>query len=392
MTDFLIKKFIKNYKNTENSAVRAAYGKFSSYVGIFCNILLFSGKLTAGLLSGSVSVMADAVNNLSDASSSIISLFGFKLAERPADEEHPYGHGRYEYLSGLMVAVLIIVIGVELLKSSFDKILNPEPVEFGWMTVAILAASILLKLWMMMFNRKTGKTIGSQTLIATSADSRNDAISTSAVLAAALISRFTGARLDGWMGLAVAVFILISGYELIKDTIDPLLGRAPNGDTVRAIRDKIMSYPNVLGTHDLMIHDYGPGRQFASVHVEMAAEGDVLENHDIIDNIEQDFLNNDGLNIVIHFDPIVTGDGCVNDLRVWLAEEVKIIHPQLTIHDLRVVPGVTHTNVVFDCVKPFDLDMTDGELRAAITALVRREHPDYNCVITVDRSYAAMPH
>ena len=392
MTDFLIKKFIKNYKNTENSAVRAAYGKFSSYVGIFCNILLFSGKLTAGLLSGSVSVMADAVNNLSDASSSIISLFGFKLAERPADEEHPYGHGRYEYLSGLMVAVLIIVIGVELLKSSFDKILNPEPVEFGWMTVAILAASILLKLWMMMFNRKTGKTIGSQTLIATSADSRNDAVSTSAVLAAALISRFTGARLDGWMGLAVAVFILISGYELIKDTIDPLLGRAPNGDTVRAIRDKIMSYPNVLGTHDLMIHDYGPGRQFASVHVEMAAEGDVLENHDIIDNIEQDFLNNDGLNIVIHFDPIVTGDGCVNDLRVWLAEEVKIIHPQLTIHDLRVVPGVTHTNVVFDCVKPFDLDMTDGELRAAITALVRREHPDYNCVITVDRSYAAMPH
>lgn len=392
MTNLLIRRFIKNYSDTENAAVRTAYGKFSSYVGICCNIFLFAGKFIAGLLSGSVSIMADAVNNLSDASSSIISLFGFKLAERPADEEHPYGHGRYEYLSGLMVAVLIIVIGVELFQSSLDKIFNPSPVEFSWISVIILAVSILIKLWMMLFNRKIGIKIESQTLIATAADSRNDVISTGAVMTAALVSRFTDLELDGYMGICVAVFILISGYGLIKDTMDPVLGKAPDPDMVKAIRNKIMSYPKVLGTHDLMVHDYGPGRQFASVHVEMAAEGDVLESHDIIDNIEQDFIKNEGLHIVIHFDPICTSDETANNLRMWLAEEVKIINSQLTVHDLRVVAGITHTNIVFDCVKPFDLNMTDGELKAAITALVKKSHPDYNCVITVDRSFAALPH
>ncbi len=392
MTDFLIRKFIKNYEDTENNAVRTQYGKFSSFVGILCNIMLFGGKFVAGLLSGSVSIMADAVNNLSDASSSIISLLGFKLAERPADAEHPYGHGRYEYLSGMLVAVIIILIGFELLKSSFDKVLHPEPVEFNLVSIGILAASILVKLWMMMFNRRIGNKISSSTLIATAADSRNDVISTSAVLVAGLISRFTNLELDGWMGLAVAIFILISGYGLIKDTMNPVLGSAPDESMVKAIRDKIMSYPNVLGTHDLIIHDYGPGRKFASVHVEMAAEGDVIENHDIIDNIEQDFLQNDGLHVVIHMDPIVTGDGQTNDLRIWISDEIKVIDPRLTIHDLRIVPGVTHTNVVFDCVRPIELDMTDGELKAAVGALVKRQYPNYNCVITVDRSYAAMPH
>ena len=392
MTDFLIRKFIKNYEDTENNAVRTQYGKFSSFVGILCNIMLFGGKFVAGLLSGSVSIMADAVNNLSDASSSIISLLGFKLAERPADAEHPYGHGRYEYLSGMLVAVIIILIGFELLKSSFDKVLHPEPVEFNLVSIGILAASILVKLWMMMFNRRIGNKISSSTLIATAADSRNDVISTSAVLVAGLISRFTNLELDGWMGLAVAIFILISGYGLIKDTMNPVLGSAPDESMVKAIRDKIMSYPNVLGTHDLIIHDYGPGRKFASVHVEMAAEGDVIENHDRIDNIEQDFLQNDGLHVVIHMDPIVTGDGQTNDLRIWISDEIKVIDPRLTIHDLRIVPGVTHTNVVFDCVRPIELDMTDGELKAAVGALVKSQYPNYNCVITVDRSYAAMPH
>lgn len=392
MINFLIRRFIKDYENTENSCVRTAYGKFSSYIGILCNILLFSGKLFVGLLSGSVSITADAVNNLSDASSSVISLLGFKLAERPADEEHPYGHGRYEYLSGLMVAVLIIVIGVELMKSSVNKILHPLEVEFSWTILAVLTASIAVKFWMMWFNGKIGRKINSQTLIATAADSRNDVISTAAVLIAAVISHFSGLELDGYMGLMVAVFILISGFGLIKETMDPVLGRAPDPELVKYIRDKIMSYPHVLGTHDLMVHDYGPGRQFASVHVEMAAEDDVIENHDIIDNIEQDFIENDGLHIVIHFDPICTADDTANNLRLWLSEEVKIIHPKLTVHDLRIVTGVTHTNIVFDCVKPFELDMTDGELKAAISALVKKSHPDYNCVITIDRSYAAMPH
>ena len=269
MTKLLIKRFIKDYENTQNSDVRTAYGKFSSIVGIVCNAILFISKLIVGTLSASVSITADAVNNLSDASSSIISLLGFKLASRPADEEHPYGHGRYEYLSGLMVAVLIMVIGVELFKSSLDKVLHPSAVEFSWVTVGVLAFSILLKTWMALFNTKTGKMINSNTLIATAADSRNDVITTGAVLVAAILSHFIGFELDGWMGLGVAVFILYSGFGLVKDTLDPMLGKAPEDEQVEEIRQKILSYPGVLGTHDLMVHDYGPGRQFASVHVEI---------------------------------------------------------------------------------------------------------------------------
>lgn len=392
MLDSVIHKLIKDYDNTTAIPVRAAYGQFSSCVGILCNALLCIGKMIVGTLSGSVSITADAVNNLSDASSSIISLLGFKLADRPADQEHPYGHGRYEYLAGLMVAVLIMVIGAELFKSSLDKILHPEPVEFAWLTVGVLVCSILLKVWMRRFYKEIGSKIGSKALIASAADSRNDVFTTTAVLIATLVSHFAGVELDGWMGLAVAVFILLSGFGLVRDTLDPLLGHAPDAATVKSIRDKITRYAGVLGTHDLMIHDYGPGRQFASVHVEMAAEADVIESHDVIDNIERDFLEKDGLNLIVHFDPILTKDGATSDLRKWLAEEVKIIHADLTVHDLRVVPGTTHTNLVFDCVLPFGLEMTDGELKAAINALVRKTHPDYRCVVTVDRNYAALPH
>ncbi len=389
---FLIKKCIQDSDNVKSAAVRTAYGQFSSVVGILCNALLCVGKMVVGTLSGSVSVTADAINNLSDASSSIISLLGFKLANRPADEQHPYGHGRYEYLAGLMVAALILVIGIELLKSSVEKILHPSPVAFSWVTVIVLAASIAIKLWMMRLNQRIGKTIGSQALAATAADSRNDVITTSAVLIAALISRFTPLELDGWIGVLVAVFILVSGFGLIRDTLDPLLGHAPDRDAVKRIRDKIMSYPGVLGTHDLMVHDYGPGRQFASVHVEMAAEADVLENHDVIDNIEHDFLAQEGLHLIVHFDPILTADGATNDLRKWLAEIVHAIHPELSVHDLRVVAGPTHTNLVFDCVLPHGVPITDASLKASISALVAAEHPTYRCVITVDRSYAALPH
>ena len=390
MTHWLIRTFVTNHEQAHDPAVRAAYGRLSGWVGIVCNLLLFAGKLLCGLFSGSVSIMADAVNNLSDASSSIISLLGFKLASRPADAEHPYGHGRYEYLSGLTVSVLIMVIGVELLRSSVLKVLHPAPVEFSWVLVVILAVSILVKLWMAAFNRTAGRAIRSETLMATATDSRNDVITTSAVLAAALISRFSPLQLDGWMGAAVALFILYSGFGLIKDTLDPLLGQAPDRELVQNIRQKILSYPGVLGTHDLMIHDYGPGRQFASVHVEMAAEEDVLESHDVIDNIERELQQELGVHTIIHFDPIVTRDGVTADLRSWLAEQVKAIHPELTIHDLRVVTGPTHTNLIFDCVVPHSLHMAPAQLKEAISALVKKTYPNYYCVITLDDSYAPM--
>lgn len=391
MTETLVRLFVKNSRDTTDPAVRTAYGNLASWVGIFCNLLLCAGKFLAGTLSGSISIAADAVNNLSDASSSVVSLIGFKLGARPADDEHPYGHARFEYLAGLAVAVMVLVIGVELMKSSVDKILHPAAVTFSWVAMAVLAASIAVKLWMALFNRTLGKRINSGSLIATAADSRNDVLTTSAVLVASLISHFANVELDGWMGAAVALFILYSGVGLIKDTIDPLLGLAPDPELVQRIHDKIMSYPGVLGTHDLMVHDYGPGRQFASVHVELAAEDDVMASHELIDDIERDFLKNDRLPVVIHFDPIVTSDTQVGDMRRWLAEAVKTIDPSLSIHDLRMVPGVNHTNVIFDCVIPPGFAMSSARLKDAIARLVSEKDPSYRCVITVETSFAAVP-
>ncbi|MCM1495167.1 MAG: cation diffusion facilitator family transporter [Bacteroides sp.] len=392
MTRFLIRTFIKNYEETKNRTVRSAYGKMAGWVGIVCNILLFAGKFLIGLLSGSVSISADAINNLSDASSNIISLLGFKMGSKPADQDHPYGHARYEYLSGLLVALIILVIGVELLQTSIQKIRNPEPAEFNWIFVGILVGSILVKLWMAVFNRSIGRAIESDALLATAADSRNDVISTGAVLIAALLSHYTSLDLDGWMGVAVALFILYSGVGLVKDTLDPLLGKAPSPALVEMIQNRVMSYDGVLGTHDLMVHDYGPGRLFASVHVEMAAEEDVLKCHDIIDTIEKDFLEKENLNMVIHFDPIVTSDAVVGDMRRWLSERVKQIDERITIHDLRMVPGESHTNMIFDCVVPQEFSLTDSEVKHRIRELVTAEYPGFHCVITIDKSYAAIPH
>ena len=388
MTDWLARLFVKNYENVENSAVRSAYGTFASIVCILCNVVLCAAKGVIGFVSGSVSIVADAMNNLSDASSNIISLFGFKLASKPADADHPYGHGRFEYLSGLAVAALIVVIGIELIRSSIDKILAPSPAEFNAVVAAVLVLSILVKLWMAFFNRRIGKRISSTTLIATAVDSRNDVIATAAVLAAAIISSVTGVDLDGWAGLAVGAFIVYSGVTLLRDTIDPLLGKAPDPEFVKHIHDKIMSYPGVLGTHDLMVHDYGPGRQFASAHVEMAGEGDVFASHDLLDNIEQDFLK-EGLVMTLHYDPIVTNDPRVSDMRHWISIHIKEIDPRLTIHDLRTVPGPTHTNVIFDCVRPHDLAMTNDELRAAISKIVTSKYPQAICKVTVDNSYVS---
>lgn len=387
MVDLLVHRFIENADDTANPAVRNAYGTLASTVGIVCNVLLCVGKGAIGLFAGSVSIVADAVNNLSDASSNVVSLLGFHMAGRPADREHPYGHGRYEYLAGMVVAVLVLVIGVELVRSSVEKLIDPSPTEFSPAVAIVLVASMLVKAWMMLFNRTLGRRIGSVTLEATAMDSRNDVITTGAVLAAAVVSALTGVDLDGWAGLAVGCFILWSGFGLMRETIDPLLGRTPSDELVRHIHDTIMSYPGVLGTHDLMVHDYGPGRQFASAHVEMAAEANPLDSHDTLDNIEREFLERDGMHVVLHYDPIVTDDPQVCDLRNWIAQQVKVIDPELTIHDLRCVPGPTHTNVIFDCVRPHGLAMSDDELRGTISGLVKSRHPGYDCVITVDRSY-----
>lgn len=389
MTSWLIRTFVPNAGDTGDPAVRTRYGLVASMTCIVCNLLLCMGKGAVGLVSGSVSIVADAVNNLSDASSNVVSLLGFKLASRPADEDHPYGHGRYEYLAGLVVAVLVCAIGINLVGSSVEKIMSPEPTEFGPAVVIVLVGSMAVKLWMATFNRRLGRAISSETLEATAVDSRNDVIATAAVLASAVVSQLVSIDLDGWAGLAVGGFILWSGIQLVREAVSPLLGKVPDPAYVEHIRDKIMSYPGVLGTHDLMVHDYGPGRQFASAHVEMAAEGNPLDQHDLLDNIEQDFKDDEGLVMTLHFDPIVTNDPQVRDMRHWIDLAVKDIDERLSIHDLRCVPGPTHTNVIFDCVRPTDCALSASELRARVSELVRDHYPRAVCKITVDESYVS---
>ena len=389
MTEWLVRHFVRMSEQTDDPAVRMRYGQFAGIVGIICNVMLCLGKGAIGLVSGSVSIVADAVNNLSDAASNIVSLLGFKLASRPADPEHPYGHGRYEYLAGLVVAALVLAIGINLAWSSVQKIITPSPTEFSGALVAVLVLSIAVKLWMAAFNRSIGRRINSDTLEATAVDSRNDVISTAAVLACACISRVTGVDLDGWAGLAVGAFICWSGVGLLRDTVSPLLGQAPSPELVEHIHDKILSYPGVLGTHDLMVHDYGPGRQFASAHVEMAAEADPLESHDLIDNIEQDFKMEDGLIVTLHYDPIVTDDPEVRDMRHWISHAVEEIDPRITVHDLRCVPGPTHTNVIFDCVRPAGSALSSDELRERVARLVQGHYPRTIAKITVDESYVS---
>lgn len=387
MTEFLLSRFVKGYPEVNDPQVRARCGNLAGLVGICCNLLLSAGKFLAGLLTGSVAISADAVNNLSDASSSIITLLGFRLAARPADDEHPYGHGRTEYLSGLAVSVMILLIGAELAKTSIQKILSPEPITTGMVSILILAASILVKFWMAAFNRHVGRLIRSATLEATAADSRNDVISTGAVLIATLLQMQFGWNLDGYMGLAVAAFILWSGWGLVKDSIAPLLGQTPDPELVRHIADVTLSYPGVLGIHDMIVHDYGPGRQFASLHAEMAASADVLESHDTIDRIEKYFLEQEGLHVVIHYDPIVTDDSETGEARAFFAAEAKKLDPRLSIHDLRMVPGTTHTNVIFDLVLPRELDSRTSELKHALQEAAQRKNPLWLCVITAENSF-----
>lgn len=381
MTSLLIKIFIKNHGEADN---RAAYGKLAGWVGICCNLLLCVGKFFAGIVSGSLSISADAVNNLSDASSSIISLIGFKLSEKSADREHPYGHGRYEYLAGFMVAALIIVIGAELLRDSVMKIISPSEVLFGALPVIVLSVSIAAKLWLMVFYLSIAKRINSDALRASAADSRNDVFSTAAVLIALIISHFAGFELDGIMGAIVAVVILVSGIGLVRDAINPLLGKAPSKETVEEIRRKILAYKGVIGTHDLMIHDYGPGRTFASVHVEVPAEMTLVECHDIIDEIERDFLAN-GMNMLVHPDPV----SAENSLS--LDEIVREIDERITVHDIRAVGSPKPRKVIFDCVLPPELSGSQAEIKELITKKLREKFSECEAVITFDEGYASIP-
>ena len=385
MTNLLLRLFVKDHRNTADPRVRAAIGSLSGTVGICCNALLFLMKLIVGTLTGSVSITADALNNLSDASGSILTLVGFRLADKPADEHHPYGHARAEYLSGLAVAVLILFIGFELVKSSVDKIFHPSPVTFSAPAAGVLVASIGVKLWMALFNRDLGKRIGSTTLAATSADSRNDCVATSAVLLAAIIEHTLDLRSDGYIGLGVAAFILYSGWNLAKDTISPLLGENADPELQEKIVDYIQAQPKVLGYHDLMVHDYGPGQRFASLHVEMDAREDPLECHELIDDMERECLNSHNVHLVIHYDPVITDDPELRRLKEEVSALLRTRDRRLSLHDFRMVQGRRHMNLVFDVALPSDLRQQGAQIRQWLEDTLNETEPAvYHVKITYD--------
>ena len=389
MISLLAKWLIPNREQVEDGAVRRAWGALCGFVGIGLNILLFAGKLVAGTLSGSIAITADAFNNLSDAGSSVVTLLGFRLAGKKPDAGHPFGHGRLEYVSGLIVAGLILLMGAELAKSSVDKIFHPEAVTFSWLAAGILLASIGVKLYMYLYNRAVGKKIKSAAMSATAADSLSDTAATSAVLLAMVIGKLTDVQLDGWVGLVVALFILWSAVQAARDTISPLLGQAPDPMLVKEIESLVMAHDTVVGIHDLVVHDYGPGRCIISLHAEVPADGQVLELHDVIDNIEEELAQKLHCEAVIHMDPVVVGDPTVTALHQQVAALVKTIDPRITIHDFRMVPGQTHTNLIFDAVIPFDEQLTRQQVADRIRQMVSEMEGDYRAVVKVENSYVS---
>ena len=385
MTDLLLRLFVRDPGDYRSSAVRSAVGSLSGAVGIVCNLLLFAGKLAMGALTGSMSITADAMNNLTDASSSIVTLLGFRLARMPADEDHPYGHARFEYLTGLAVAVMIMLIGFELAKSSVEKILNPALVAFSWAAAAVLIGSVAVKLWLFLFNRKLGRLINSTTLQATAADSRNDCIATGAVLIASLAEMFLQVPVDGYVGLAVALFILWSGWNLAKETISPLLGEAASPELRELIVDYVSAQPKVLDYHDLMVHDYGPGQRFASLHVEMDAADDPLYCHELIDDMERECLRSHNIHLVIHYDPVITDDPELNRLRSKVTQLLTEQNEHLSLHDFRMVRGTGHTNLIFDVILPRSLRGQEKEIKKRLDAALNEGSAmTYYTVITFD--------
>lgn len=383
----LTRWFVREAENVTAPSVRAAYGKMAGLVGILANVLLFGGKVLAGVLSGSVAIIADAFNNLSDAGSSIVTLIGFRLSSAPPDKEHPFGHGRMEYLSALTVAALIMVAGVELATSAVDKILHPEPAEFSLISAAILVASIGVKAWMAYFNTKIGKRIDSDALTATATDCRNDVLCTAVVLASSLFTYFTHINIDGWVGAAVALFVIWSGFSILRETVSPLLGQAPDPALVDEIRRIVLEQDGIVGIHDLIVHNYGPGRCIVSLHAEVPCDADILYSHEIIDLTERQLSEELNLIACIHMDPIDTKDERVNELRATVAEIIGQIDAGLSMHDFRVVFGEHRSNVIFDVVVPFDYTGADT-LQHEIEQRLQAVAPQFFVVITVDRDYS----
>lgn len=385
MTDLILRIFVRDHKNTEDPAVRDKCGRVAGAVGIVTNFLLFLMKIIVGTVFHSVSVTADAVNNLTDSGSYVVTLIGFKMASKPADEKHPFGHARIEYLSGVIVSFIVIFLGLQLGMSSIEKILTPEENALTPVALVVLVISILAKLWQCLFYRKVGRMIKSESVEATSKDSRNDVIATSVVLLGAVITMLTGVNLDGYMGAAVALFIVFSGVQLTISTADPLLGQAPEGELVQTITEKMLSYPGIIGMHDLAVHNYGVGRCFASAHCEVDAKNDILVSHDLIDNIERDFSRDLGIHMVIHLDPVIVGDARTDALHCKVQSLVTALYPTVTIHDFRVIWGVTHSNIVFDAAVPFSVKDSDAVITKKLEAEIQKLDPDYRTVVTIDR-------
>ena len=384
MTNMLLRLFIKNCEDTQNPAVRSSIGKLAGLTGIVCNCMLTVLKLVIGLLVGSMAIIADGVNNLSDAASSLTTLLGFRMAQRPADKQHPYGHARYEYLSGLAVAALILLIGAELVKSSVAKIIKPEPIDISAATIALLAASVAVKLWMSGFYKTLGKKINSTALYATSVDSRNDVISTCAVLLGCLVNYLFGLNIDGCVGLAVAIFILYSSVGIAKDTISPLLGQQADDELVDKITELVLSHEKVLGVHDLLVHDYGPGRCYASAHVELSADEDPMACHDIIDDIECDVLEKMNVHFVIHYDPVVQNDAEQNEMRRTVGEIIRELNPAFSIHDFRIVRGSAQSKLVFDLGVPYSMIEKKKEIKERIDTALNERGKKYITIIRFD--------
>lgn len=387
MTNLLVKLFIKNPDDVKNAKTRENYGILSGIVGIICNILLAVSKLIVGTVSSSISITADAVNNLSDAGSSVVTVFGFKAAGKPADDEHPFGHGRLEYICALVVSFLVLLMGFELIKSSVEKILNPVSLKFSWPAIIVLLISICVKLWLAFFNRNLGRRIKSPAMEAVVADSLSDTAATAVSMISLIFAAFTDIPLDGYMGIIVALFIFASGIGILKDTVGPLLGESPSPELVKSFEERILSYDGVVGVHDIMIHNYGPNRSFASAHAEVSADEDIMKSHDTIDLIERDIYREFGIFTVIHLDPIITDDERISELKERVTGVVKAIDERLSIHDFRVVEGPTHTNIVFDLVKPHKFQMKDFEIKKLIERKVKEIDENYFTVITFEYSY-----
>lgn len=387
MINMIVKRFVKDYENVTDETVRARYGTLSSLVGIVCNILLFCLKMILGILSQSIAITSDAFNNLSDSASCIVTLFGYKLAAKPADKDHPFGHGRIEYIVSLIIAVIILLVGFELFKSSFEKILNPTPIYFSWVVLVSLLLSIFVKFWMSYFNRTLGKRINNSAMIATSKDSQNDVIATSATVIALVGSSFTSLPLDGAMGILVSVFVFVSGCGIIKSTFDDLIGQPADEEIVEQIKNIITKEPQILGVHDLIIHTYGPGKMIGSVHVEVNSNQSFLIIHDVVDEIERKIANDLHIMMTIHMDPIEQDNEIVNQYKEIIENILININSNLSMHDFRLVSGPTHINLIFDVLVPYELKINDDDLKKNIDNELSKLMSNVYTVITFDRGY-----